>query len=243
MLKIYFAKIIVLVFLMYNSAIPQSQDHDSTKAIQNYHTFNIYLYSGYGVSYNLINCNNSYLRLHLDLYNNYDKIEEDGKRITENETTEYNHKEDNESESTRFNISFSPQYLYEFYKSNIGSAYFGGGPKIGYLLEESTWDNIESRKNVSDPDDFYEREYDYKNKETNFTLGMVILIGFQTKITKHFGIFAESYLSFGRTWTTRTSEDYNKYGLNSVTNSKFDLDRASWGHYFQISRIGITIAI
>jgi hypothetical protein len=203
----------------------------------------VFLYYGYGISYNLIDNSNSIVRLHLDLFNNYENSTEEWDRISTNVSNKRTHNDTNERDISRVALSLAPLYLYKFYKSEIGFAYFGGGPKLSYLYSKSEWDNSEVSINHSDPNDFYKTTYESKDKETQFTLGVVLIAGLQAKITKHFAVFAETHINVGKTWLNRTHTDYNDYTPGEFSKSELDSEGSSWQHDFQLSRIGISISI
>lgn len=235
MKKCFFLLFLISLAFTYNA---QTLSSDSVKIN---HTFNFYLFNGYGLSYDLINYKKSIVRLHIDINNVHNKTDSDQIYSTITEYYSSKNKDSREYNSNHFSISFSPLYVYKLYESKLGYAYLGGGPQVEYSIH--TYDTETIEEDMDGNNLIYESKSISENSESLINLSGVLLVGIKAEITEHFGVFIESHLTAGRSWRKNDNDSMRKYQDGNTEKYKGETDEVGWFQNFELSRIGISISI
>lgn len=222
---IKFSLLFLLVILSCNFSSAQEKEQDLT------HGINIYLFDGYAVGYRFNESGNTFWRINLDLYANYNdginNSDTHSKSLYGGDTSSYETK----SENSHFSLTLSPQYLYKFYQSKFVDFYSGGGILFGY-------DRNEYKTNDKRVWSFTGYNYSY-SVSNSYSLGIIGILGLEGKLTDNFSVFVESQLSEMRSWTTHSS---NSTSISEETEEyrSFSSGKAKgWTTNFALSRAGI----
>lgn len=222
---------LVLFFANKINAQGNNSETDSTRL----HTFYLYLFNGYAVSYDLYSEEKSSVRLRLDFSAAHNDLNSDAEQ-TYSTSNGYSSKTSSNSESrdNNFSVTLSSYYIYSFYNSKLGQAYIGAGPLIGYSRY-----SYGSSTTYSDTLQSY---YSYDSQNKNYSVGIVFLAGIRGYITERISFFAEANLNGGRTWTKSEGSSQYKGPNNYYSTQANNSSGSGWFYSSQFIRAGISVS-
>ena len=223
----------MLIPLNLNAAGKDNETSDLDKPLAHYKNgIQFYIVNGVSIAYKKIFSKKSALRFHLDLSGAF--LDENSNRDyiheTENDTMSY--VEDGYYKSNKKNISFNMELLSTILNKKYISLYYGGGPYIGY--------SISKYRNEGDYDDEYMCTYS-DNQTVNYMLGVIGIVGLESKVAKNIALFAEYHLLFSHSWRDYeyNYKTYYEDGDYSITHS--NESTKSWKFEFNNVTIGVSV--
>ncbi len=224
---IQFSLSVLFVILSFNFLFAQNEENELA------HGINIYLFNGYAAGYRFNECENSFWRVNLDLYTGYTNSTINSGSISFNMSSVDTSSSENKNDNSHFNLALTPQYLYKFYQNNFVDVYTGGGLLIGYSRDQykstgrNNWDNS---------------GYDYQySVSDDYSIGLIAILGVETKLTHNFYVFVESQLSGTRGWSNTSSNGSSVSNGTEQYHSNGSAKAKGWMANFTVSRAGITI--
>jgi hypothetical protein len=227
MKTIQICAVILFVIFSLSSAFAQNEEKDLSKGVT------IYLFNGLAAGYRFNECDNSFWRINLNLSEFWidRKDNSDGWHwsTTPSDTTSF----EGEYEDNRFGIAISPQYLYKFYDSKFITFYTGGGISVGYGGQKTRAKDNNIRQTVS-------ADYHY-DSEHHFSIGLISILGIESKPVHNISIFAESQLGVSRMWANYDLNTSYSPGNETTTRQYYDGRYVSWYGRLIFIRAGVTI--
>lgn len=227
--------VLVSLFIISSACKINAQDNGSKSDSVKLHTFNLYFINGYAVSYDLYKEGKSAVRVHLDFSSGLSDVNSDQEQsstssygFTSKQTSSTKNKNSNLS------ITSSSYYIYSFYNSDFGEAYFGAGPLLGYSKNSYT------SSSSSTDTLYYSNSYDAMYK--NYYIGATLLIGIRGYITKHVSLFAESHINGGRKWTKNESTNNSNGPRNYFSVQTSNSSGSGWFYDSQFIRVGMSVS-
>lgn len=243
-MKTFLGSFIVVLIILSGSVNIKAQTEEEQQK-EKLHTFNLYIINGYALSYNFLTEKNYLLRAQLDISTNGSNSD------TESKTSYmYLYSDDNKSEgnsdfkSNYFNVAFSVHFIYPVFKSKLGEAYIGAGPKFSYSNSSSRASS--NYKSYYPDTTSIPEEYKYESHILNhsYNLGITAVLGIKAYLTKNIGLFAETHITGGRNWSDGENENKNfDNDGNNTSSTKSNSESNGWFYEAQFVRLGISISI
>ena len=242
----------IKLFLFLFSIVISSYAKDGvvdSSANSNY-MFDAYFFNEYELGYHLFSKDNSNLRISLGVNSYYGESDDVEKQeyIYSNERSLENSKR--KYENSYHQINFRTQYLFCFYKSNLGESYFGIGSMLGYRFNNYSNSSSSNKNIINEPENFEDHEntkYSYSNSENSILLGVTALIGIRSYLTNSLSLFAETQINGYKTWSYGEHEgkENRNYGDGSIWESAnfSKIDGNGWGYDFILIRVGLRFTI
>lgn len=241
--KIGYFLVILLTSQSFFLCKAQSQSNTDSTNLQ---TFNIYLINGYGIAYDYLKTDLFYLRAKLDLELNGENSDSDDQgNSIENLSTLDTTISKSEDKRVRdyFGFNFSTDIILPIYNKDYGNFYIGAGPQIGYSRMNINY-NDQSEYVYSDTiyNDYNGKRIDHQ-ENSNFDIGINILLGLCVNINSYLSFFAESHLDLLRR-TTDWKANYSTSNSNNYhRTSEYSTKTNSWIYELKYLRAGVRIAL
>ncbi|OGU34197.1 MAG: hypothetical protein A2068_12890 [Ignavibacteria bacterium GWB2_35_6b] len=227
--------VITLILISLFVFVNQVKAQETKEETEELNTYNFYFINGYAISFDFYKHENSAMRLQLDFNGTDLSNESSGNRYGTNNSDE---KITEEIKSSSFSISVSPQYMYTFFKSINGDAYFSLGPFLSFNSENREQINTYKLYDIFNGNSESENRFTNNNKIWN--LGLTAVVGLKGRITENISLFAESHFSASKRWNS--NEDISS-GTEYYYNSKTTKDGDGWEFTTNFVRVGVSISL
>ena len=224
----------VILFLFIPLSI-HADENENNQFAQYKNGVQFYIVNGVSVAYKKLISEKNTLRFHLDLSGTFsdNNIENDYYHESEIDTT--NHERDNYLKKNNQNIELSFEILNILFQKKFIHFYYGGGPYIGYLRSKSI--NHYDYEEYINESGYLDSDY----TTTNFSLGILGIIGIECPVANRVSIFAEHQLLVYHTWRkcndmyTRVYDENDYYINNQNSNTR------SWNLNLNNITIGVSV--
>ncbi|MFZ1291437.1 MAG: hypothetical protein WAR79_15185 [Melioribacteraceae bacterium] len=227
-------KLVIATIVLSTYIFGQENNSEEKNKLENNYVFDVFVINGYGLSYNYNLSSKSQLRFLLFVLSTTQNSNGDLNYSSFNSdqySSEESVKSTNKNVFEMHDITFTTQYLFEFYQSNLGAIYFGAGPLISY--------HIFNNNNKNKINKYTSEQYNYYK---SYSIGISSLVGVRSKISKSISILTEVELDGGKEWKNYKYLDQN-VDENNTNTSKSTADGNGW--YFNIicARVGLRLEI
>jgi hypothetical protein len=206
----------------------KSQGNDTLN--NHYHSdlLKLYFVNGYGAIYQFGYSNNSFYRVHLDINTEGYDSNENRNSVTYNPTpTKDNYSED--INETSWEIQFAPEYCMSVISKGHFNLYAGIGPLFSY--------GYSNRVVKEEQSDFYSYGSTISKK---YGLGIICLVGVESKITDYLNIFSEIDIKGGKSWLNYDSKSEQRFIPSDGSRHSTESSQQEW--FYELSKIKIGIS-
>lgn len=224
--------VLAFCFLLID-VFPQTDEDENELAFSQ--GLNFYFVNGYALGYLFNVKESSAMRLALDLSGSFSDSESEGDNNYYGVGQTSKFFQNNESNNSSINVSFSFDYLYYLFKTNYVSIALGGGPFVGIGYQKYT-----SSGEFRNPFSNAIVKNENTNSTTSYSGGLRSITNIEGFINKNISLFAEAQIRFSRSWSDFTSEskeirfEYESGNVNTGSGS-------SWSVGVELVRVGIGI--
>jgi hypothetical protein len=219
-------KLFLILVIFAISSYAQVSKPDTSESSS--YIFDAYLINGYELGYSVFSKENSEFRLLLGLSSSHGESETDVKQVSINNDVSSTNETTHKSKDGHHQINFRTQYLYKFYKSNLGESYLGIGSWLGYRLYDYSSENVST-------DSYYKSSH----SESSILVGITALIGIRSYLTNSLSVFAETQIHGTKIFIDEDHESEENGDFEY--NRKIDGD--GWGISIYYIRLGLRFSI